>query len=206
MYVKNVNRLIETLEEKKAMHYSSLKNNVGYRLDRSFKSANDNLDLTPEEIKEIDRYWGKYKFAYPEIDYESFRIFKNRLGRFDVRHCPGNVEYGFFFKLFEKSDYAISFQNKAMLPILYSNVKQPRTIIRRMKGILQNENYEPISNAEAINIIKKYLSENENNRIIVKPNGRNGGHGIEFIGPGIVTDENINSVMKKMENRAFVAQ
>jgi len=192
------------LDKQKADFYKSLRNNLGYRLDREFARADD-LPLTDEELAAIDEYWGKYKFAYPQIDYGSFKIFKNRLGRFDVRHCPGNVEYQFFFKGWEKSAWAIPFQNKAMLPILYSNAKQPRTLVRRMQNILYNEFYQPIEIEEAIDIMLNFL-EKGGKGIIVKPNMRNGGHGIEVITPEDANEAVIREVMRNMQGRAFVAQ
>lgn len=62
--------------------YESVKNSR--RIDNSFAVDGD-IPLTEEEKREIDKFWGKYKFAYPEIDYKSFQTFKNRYGKFDVR-------------------------------------------------------------------------------------------------------------------------
>lgn len=35
-------------------------------LDRTFARPDD-VDLTEDEIKKINAYWGKYRFAYPQI-------------------------------------------------------------------------------------------------------------------------------------------
>ena len=116
------------------------------RLDNSF-ALEDDEPLTAEEKKEIDEFWGKYKFAYPNIDYKSFQTFKNRFGKFDVRHCPGAIRTHYLNKWFNSNAYMVSGQNKAMLPMMYPNIKQPRTLIRRMCGLYYDENYN--------NIIKK---------------------------------------------------
>ena len=64
--------------------------------DRNF-SKEDDVDLTEAEVKAIDEYWGRFKFAYPEIFYESFKIFKNRCGYFDK-----TIQFCFvFFLLFD---------------------------------------------------------------------------------------------------------
>lgn len=202
---ENLQQLISDLEKKRESFYKSLNGNRGYRLDREFARPDDE-PLTKEEIAEIDAYWGKYKFAYPEIDYESFKIFKNRCGYFDVRHCPGNVEYQFFFKNWEASKWAIPFQNKAMLPILYSNVKQPRTIVRRMRDVLYNEHYEPIPLDEAVKIILEHMAGDNATGVIVKPNMKNGGHGIEFVTQDNSDEQGVREILKKMGGRDFVAQ
>ena len=145
-------------EEQRARFYASFDRNEGKILDDRF-ALPDDAPLTEDEIKAIDAYWGKYSFAYPKIDYKSFQTYKNRYGKLDVRHCPGNVEYNFFFKRFEKTPWAIPFQNKAMLPILYSNVYQPKTLVRRMNNILYNGDYQPITIAQAVEIILERESD-----------------------------------------------
>lgn len=202
---KDAQKLKAQFEEQRRRFYASFQRNEGKILDDRF-AREDDEPLTDKEIREIDKYWGKYSFAYPQIDYKSFQTYKNRFGEFDVRHCPGNVEYGFFFKAWEKTPWAIPFQNKAMLPILYSNVHQPRTLVRRMKDILYNEDYQPISVHEAEDILLDFLREDKSHGIICKPNGRNGGHGIEFLRQENANRQNVRAVIAAMGERAFVAQ
>lgn len=202
---KNADQLMKRCEEQRARFYASFDRNEGKILDDRF-ALPDDAPLTEDEIKAIDAYWGKYSFAYPKIDYKSFQTYKNRYGKLDVRHCPGNVEYNFFFKRFEKTPWAIPFQNKAMLPILYSNVYQPKTLVRRMNNILYNGDYQPITIAQAVEIILDYMRESKDHSVICKPNGRSGGHGIEFIHQSNATPADIRTVIADMGNRAFVAQ
>lgn len=171
-------------------------------LDSTFARPDD-VDLTEDEIKEINAYWGKYKFAYPQIDYESFKTFKNRSGKFDVRHCPGPVRRFFFRKHFLNPSYQTAWQNKAMLQILFPNVAQPVTIVRRMAGIYYDRRYNPMSLDRAIDIMleKAY----EGTEIIVKPTNMGGGKGIFFVNK----NSSYKSVKANIENlggRAFVAQ
>lgn len=172
------------------------------RLDNSFALENDE-PLTDEEKRAIDEFWGKYKFAYPNIDYKSFQTFKNRCGYFDVRHCPGTIRTHYFSKWFNNNAYMVAGQNKAMLPMLYPNIKQPRTIVRRMNGIYYDEHYNNISMEGAIRIILKCASDS--GTLIFKPSNRGGGRGILFIAKGDTYD----TVCKKIQEAgqgAFVVQ
>lgn len=172
------------------------------RIDNSF-ALEDDEPLTAEEKKEIDEFWGKYKFAYPNIDYKSFQTFKNRFGKFDVRHCPGAIRTHYLNKWFNSSAYMVSGQNKAMLPMLYPNIKQPKTIIRRMCGLYYDENYNNISMEDAIDII---LSTIKNGcSLILKPSNKGGGRGIVFIDPGDKS-EVVQDKIKSVNNGAFVIQ
>ena len=104
-------------------------------LDNSFAMPGDE-PLNEEEKKAIDEFWGKYKFAYPNIDYKSFQTFKNRCGYFDVRHCPQAIRTRYFNKHFRNNLYMEAGQNKAMLEMLYPNIAQPKTVVRRMCCLL----------------------------------------------------------------------
>lgn len=174
------------------------------RLDDSFAKLGDK-PLSQEEKAEIDAFWGKYKFAYPNIDYKSFQTFKNRSGYFDVRHCPGAIRTQYFHKYWIDSNYNMAFQNKPMLDFLYPDIQKPRTIVRRMSGIYYDENYNPITLNEVVRIVYEY-TQNVNN-LIIKPSGLGGGAGIVFFKKESATPEQIKHVITvDMGIRAFVIQ
>ena len=85
------------------------------RIDNSF-ALEDDEPLTDEEKKEIDEFWGKYKFAYPNIDYKSFQTFKNRFGKFDVRHCPGAIRTHYLNKWFNSNAYMFQVKTRLCYP------------------------------------------------------------------------------------------
>jgi len=172
------------------------------RLDDSF-ALEDDIDLTQSEIDEINQFWGKYKFAYPEIDYKSFKTFKNRYGKFDVRHCPGAIKTRYLNKYFVNNAYNMAYQNKGLLRRLYPSVKMPRTIIRRLNGLYYDENYNPLSYNDAIQVICDESMDGK--KMIVKPSGLGGGRGIFFIEPN-ESLEKIKSEIKSVGINAFVIQ
>lgn len=180
--------------------YESVKNSR--RLDNSF-AVNGDIPLTEEEKREIDKFWGKYKFAYPEIDYKSFQTFKNRYGKFDVRHCPGAIRTHYFNKWFKNDSYMVSGQNKAMLPLLYPSIKQPKTVIRRMSGIYYNATFDPLSLSEVVSILMDYAQKGIS--LIMKPSNKGGGRGIRFVEKGD-SEVTIQGKIKDMGAGTFVVQ
>lgn len=168
--------------------------------DDAYVCEND-IPLTSEEIKEIDNYWKKYEFAYPEIEYKSWKTFKNRCGHFDVRHCPGVIRNLFLQKYFLDRNYHIPFQNKGMLSFLYSNIKQPYTLCRRMNEICLDENFNEVSVNEIISSCIKYLNNNGN--LIFKPFGSSGGKGI-LLFTKETTEQQLYDIFN--ESKGFVIQ
>ena len=171
------------------------------RIDTMF-SLPDDKPLTKEEINEIDAYWGKYSFAYPEIDYRSFQTFKNRFGEFNVRHCPGAIRTKYFSKYLINREYQFALQNKAMLPILFSNIKQPVTVVRRMGGAFSDTDYRLLSFDEAID---RLFDVSRTKRLIMKLNMTGGGSGIKFIDNEKSKDDIVLQV-RRAGISAFVVQ
>ncbi len=143
-------------------------------IDRKF-SRSDDRPLSSEEIADIDQFWERYSFAYPQIDYKSFETFKNRCGVFSPWHIPGDVRL-LLGPVLCDGDYTVPFQNKAMLGFLYPDARQPRTIVRRMNGLLYDESYRPISYRGAARICKQWLDNGAS--LLLKPSGKCSGRGI----------------------------
>ena len=174
------------------------------RIDNSFAMPDD-IPLTEEEIAAIDAYWGKYKFAYPNIDYKSFQTFKNRYGKFDVRHCPGAIRTSYFTKHFIDSAYSRPFQHKGMQQFLYPNIKQPRTFVRSINGIYLNEEYEPLTIDEVIDTCIEAMRVGCD--LIIKPNHGHGGRGIVVFDAKTTKPRTIRDhITKTLKGSAFVIQ
>ncbi len=168
--------LIEKLKEEEERYYFEVTNSK--RIDESFALPGDE-ELTAEEIAAIDAYWSKYRFAYPEIDYRSFRTFKNRCGRFDVRHCPGPIRTAVFSKHFVNMDYTTVFQNKGLMDYLYPDIKKPRTVYRRLNGWFFDENFDPATPEETAAGCCEHIRAR--GPLIIKTSGMGGGRGITFL-------------------------
>ena len=173
-----------------------------YAGDPNFAVRGDE-ELTRDEIRQIDEFWGKYSFAYPDIDYSSFRNFKNRTGTFDVRHIPGPIRAVHFQKFFNNPDYNVAYQNKGLLQLLYPGIRKPVTVLRRMNGIYYDEKYRPLTLKKAVELLLNLTAEGKH--LIVKSSGLGGGRGIFFLKQGC-TEEHVRNKIKSLGLNAFVAQ
>lgn len=62
---KDLIKTAKALEEETNRFYRDV--DMARKIDKSFSKPDDE-PLTDDEKKQIDEYWGKYKFAYPNID------------------------------------------------------------------------------------------------------------------------------------------
>lgn len=184
------------LEEKERIFARDLEYGAGE--DLSYALDTDK-DLTEEQKAEVDAFWDKYKFV-ADMGYNAAKTFYNRSGIFDPRYVPY-----YFLKRFVRCNtapdaYMTAFQNKAYLPKLFINAKQPKTIVRRVEGIYYNSKFQKITRKEAVDLALKRLKERE---IVVKPSGLSGGEGVEFFREA--TRQELEETFKK-KGRLFVVQ
>ncbi|MBR1763655.1 MAG: hypothetical protein IJ731_09895 [Eubacterium sp.] len=179
--------------------YNKVRN--AYRSDELYELPDDE-ELTPEEIKKIHEFWDKYSFAYPDIDFKSFKAFKNRRGKVEVRHLPSVVRTMYLQEKFAPWDFRMALQVKAMLPLLFSNAKQPRTVLRQMNGFYTDSDFNLISRQEATQLLAK---ESAQHRMIVKPRTKGGGRGIFFIEKG-ASYEKVEEAIDYLGPVGFVIQ
>lgn len=164
----------ERLERKEKEFDKKVEGRKSYLL--KYQKEND-IDLTEEQKREIDSFWGKYKFALPP-DYDTVKTFMNRSGIFDPRYLPSGVRVYFLNPYWLPKMYSGAFQNKAYLAKIYQNVKQPVTVIRKIAGFYYDEQYQKISLDEALDICEERMKKTE---IVVKPSGMQGGKGVVFL-------------------------
>lgn len=193
---------LQTPVPNKAQYYKKV--DTSRKIDLSF-ARTDDIPLTEEEKAQIDAFWGKYNFAYPNIDYKSFQTFKNRCGRFDVHHIPGSIRTEMLSRFFINPYYASVFQNKAMLPMLYPIIKQPHVVVLRMNGTFYDGDYQILTRQESIDRIYDFLQEDRTRRVIVKPNASSGGHNISILTCDS-RKKRIDEVFRGLGISAFVAQ
>lgn len=152
----------------------------------------DDVDLTPQQIAEIDKFWSKYEFL-GEVDYAPFKTYYNRSGIFDPRYLPRYI-YSYFMRpnTVPKS-YMVPLQNKAYLPNLMITAKQPELIVRKVEGIYYDKNFEHITLDKAVDICLQVLESGT--EIVVKPSGKSGGKGVEFLSSS--TKKELSDMLRK---------
>jgi hypothetical protein len=155
--------------------------------------------LTDEQKADVDAFWAKYKFV-ADMGYDAWKTYYNRSGIWDPRYVPYYFLKKFIRKTTAPENYIFAFQNKAYLPKLMPNAKQPKTIVRRVEGIYYNSNFQKITLEEAVDLCLQHLEERE---IVVKPSGLAGGKGVEFFREA--TREELTEILENKGN-LFVVQ
>ncbi|WP_405381813.1 sugar-transfer associated ATP-grasp domain-containing protein [Phascolarctobacterium sp.] len=139
----------------------------------------DDTALTFEQRKQIESFWKRYEFAYPNICFDEFQAFMNRTGVFDPRYIPNGIRAIYIAPYFQHKHYYWSSQNKTLLNKIFPNIKQPEVLVRRMNGYFFDGEYNRINLPLAIEKCLAHL--NSGNEFIFKPNDvSGGGRGICF--------------------------
>lgn len=103
--------------------------------------------LTKEQLKECKKYWSKYTNHFSPVWHELFTAI---IGEFDVRYVPEDIQFTDIEKRINDWKAAYGIDDKNNYSMYFSDVKHPKTIFRKMRGIYHNENYEIISKDQAI--------------------------------------------------------
>ena len=138
----------------------SLKRNI----DRNFK-------LTKEQKKEIKDFWKPY--CRVSTDWARYYTAKN--GHFDPKYIPNDLYYTKIDQYFNSRKLGYGFNDKNYYSKIFAGIKQPDVVVRKINGLIFDENYNLISIEEANEKILR------NNEVICKPSQETGsGRGIMF--------------------------
>ena len=160
----------------------------------------DDKDLTPEQIAEIDEFWKKYEFAF-KPDYSTYKAYYNRTGICDPRYLPYGTRTYFLVEPMKVKDYRLAFQNKAYLKKTYAGILQPEVVCRKVEGLYYDADFNRITEDEAVALCEKTLERVE---IVIKPSGKSGGKGVVFLKEG--TAELIKSEFAKIPKLMVVQE
>lgn len=128
--------------------------------------------LTPDQIRQIKEFWAPYCKVSPKWAL----YYSSKNGRFDPRYIPNTLYYTIIDQHFNARKLGYGFNDKNYYSRIFANVKQPRTIVRNIGGLLFDDQYKQISAADAVKMI---IAESE---VIVKPSQESGsGRGIQFL-------------------------
>lgn len=163
-------------------------------------ALSNDKNLTSDQIAEIDAFWSKYEFL-GKIDYSSFKTYYNRSGIFSPKYLPQYIYSYYLRPNTVPENYMVPFQNKAYLPNLMGNAKQPEMIVRKVDGIYYNGNFDHITRRQAVQICLDVLQNGI--EIVVKPSGKGGGKGVEFLSSA--TAEELDDMFKS-KGKLFVVQ
>ncbi len=148
------NRISDYQESKKLKKY----------LDHSF-------ELSKSEKREIEAFWKPYGGV--STDWCRYYYSKNDI--FDPRYIPNTLYYTRIDQHFNSRKLGYGFNDKNYYSLLFADVKQPHTLVRKIGGLLFDVEYRLIKIDKAIEILQSV------NEVIVKPTQESGsGRGIAF--------------------------
>ena len=92
---------------------------------------------------------------------------------FDERMLPDNIYYSFIDPYFNNIKLAKAIDDKNNYDLLFNDVRRPKTVCRKIEGMIYGEEYETIDQNELRSLIGKY------DKLIMKPSvDSEGGRGI----------------------------
>ena len=164
--------------------------------------------ITTEEQKSIDEIWKGIKYRpswfkwYKQINERQIRE-QGSLGCEDASRrlasfIPDNLFFLYFFDSFSLNKEAHALDDKNYYDLLFHDVSQPVTIVRKIDGLLLDSQYNQVRIDQAVREIKNYDSS------ILKPSIlSSGGNGIVFFNH----DDDSNKIEKEFARRdSFVVQ
>lgn len=136
------------------------------------KYLDKNARLTPAQIREINEFWAPFCKVSPKWAL----YYSSKNGNFDPRYIPNTLYYTKIDQHFNARKLGYGFNDKNYYSRIFSDVKQPDTIVRNIGGLFFDDSYKQISKKDTL---KKIALEAE---VIVKPSQESGsGRGIQFI-------------------------
>lgn len=167
-----------------------------WQLKNKYMKKTDYIDSSYK--KEIVNYWGKYTSKFNTIWH---KYYSSRNGIYDVRYIPDDLYYTIIDQHFNNRKYGWGVNDKNYYKLWFKDVKQPETLVRKINNILYNDDYEIISEEQAIEKCFEY------EELIIKPSVETGGskgivfwhksQGIEKL-KYLIKHTNSNLVIQKM--------
>lgn len=136
------------------------------------KYKNGNFHLSKEQKDEIRKFWKPYCKVSP--DWVAYYASAN--GMFDPRYIPNDLYYTVIDQHFNNRKLGYGFNDKNYYSKIFDGIRQPKTLVRKINGLLFDADYKQITLDEGLRILSVY------DEFICKPSQETGsGRGIEFI-------------------------
>jgi len=124
--------------------------------DAKFSNPDD-TPLTEEQRKEVGAFWSKYSYSM-RPPYMAVQTSMNRTGVFDPKCMP------YIFRKLNPDAltpprYKFPWQNKAYLPRVFPEARQPKTLVRLLDGIFLDTDFKHISIEDAAKICSDHMAD-----------------------------------------------
>jgi len=136
-----------------------------FQVRKTLKKAVKSMpDLTAEQKRIVRDYWKPYL----KVDTDWVRYYTHITGKFDPRYIPNDLQYTKIDQHFCNRKLGYGFNDKNYYSLLFSGIKQPTTVIRKIGGLLFDAEYCQIDIAKAKELLALRTE------VIVKPTQESG--------------------------------
>lgn len=151
--------------------------------------------LTSEQKKAVREFWK----PYCRIDYDWIRYYTGITGKFDPRYIPNDLQYTKIDQYFNNRKLGYGFNDKNYYSLIFPDIKQPKTVVRKIGGLLFDENYRQIDIKKAKTLLAM------RSEVIVKPSQESGsGRDIKFYDTRVDESELERVLLDTYENNLIV--
>ena len=120
-----------------------------YRLRKGIKQyLQKPYKLTKEQKRAAKTYWKRYTRHFSPLWHE---LYYERTGVFDVRFVPEDIQFTEIEDYFNSWKAAYGIDNKNYYSMFFPEAKHPETLIRKVRGVYRDEDYNIIEESTAIN-------------------------------------------------------
>lgn len=111
------------------------------------KFANHRAALTPDQRRQAKKYWSRYTRHFSPLWHE---LLTEKTGVFDVRYVPVDLQFTELEDRLNDWSCAHGIDNKNNYTMYFPEVRHPKSVFRKMRGIYHGDDYSIISEQEAI--------------------------------------------------------
>ena len=134
--------------------------------------------LSENQIHELQSVW-KQLYDLGVIKHEWYELYIAKLGKFNPEYIGSDLHYYYTEWLKIDYDYLRAFLDKNYIDLILKGVKQPKVIVRKIRGYYLDHDFNKITLDDAINII---YDIREKGAVIKISRESSGGKGLTFIG------------------------
>lgn len=145
---------------------------MSFQVRRSLKKAVRHMpQLSSAQKKEVRAFWKPYY----KVDTDWVRYYTAITGKFDPRYIPNDLQYTKIDQYFNQRRLGYGFNDKNYYSLIFPDIKQPKTVVRKIGGLIFDEQYHLIDIQKAVELLREIPE------VIVKPSQESGsGRDIRF--------------------------
>lgn len=198
-FQKLYKRIVRTGEVYQINLHARDKMRAAERRDRWFlmnklQKIDKTREVTDSQKEEIRKFWEPYQFAYKNDPQTQIKFYQVS-GKFDPSYMGFGLQVHSLVRFWNNPTFS-TFRNKNFSYLLFPFVKHPKNVLMNNYGIYLDEQFNILTETEALQYILKLLKEGE--KLILKPTLDSGsGSSIVFLDNATSREDLQNYVKNK---------